>query len=989
FQHQRYWLNTPTQTGDAAAIGLDPAHHPLLGAAVAVAEGEGYLLTGRLALSTHAWLADHAIAGAVVLPGTVFLEIALQAGHGVDCHRIEELTLHAPLFIPEEGAVQVQAWVAAPDEYGRRSLTVSSRREGTYEDAAWMRHATGRVGPEPTEQDEAIARFVDPRGDDVAAVWPPLGAVAFTADDLEDLYGGYAARGFGYGPVFRGLRAAWRHGEDIFAEVCLPDTVDGDVSRFAVHPALLDAALHAAALRPADESPGGALPFSFSGVSLHGPGASTLRVRLSPDGQARGRHALSVAVSDGEGRAVASITSLAVRPVSAQELLAASGVARRDSFFAVEWAAAPAPTSPSAPQRLATVGPCDSLPSVSGYANLTDLAAAAPEAGEAAPYAVVVDCGRRDARRATAVPKDVRALTQRILGLLQKWLADESLAASRLVVLTRGAVATTPGEDVADLAGAAVCGMVRSAQSEHPGRFVLLDLDPGLDRDGGEVPPTVVPAALACGEPQLAVRANRLLVPRLTRVPAPVPVSVPAPVPATDSVGQDLAPTTFDPDGTVLITGGTGALGAVLARHLVSRHGVRHLLLASRRGADAPGATELRAELADLGAEVTMRVCDTGDRGALADLIAGIPTGHPLTGVVHTAGVLDDVTVSSLTPRHLDTVLAPKADAAFHLHELTRSAQPRAFVLFSSAAGVLGAPGQGNYAAANAFLDALAEHRRAQGLPALSLAWGLWEQGSGMTGHLDGTDRARITRSGLAPLATGDALALFDAALVGDRPSVVPARLDLRGLSAVETPAPLFSRIVPARTAPRRTPGAERAADLRTRLAAQDAAEQRDTLLAIVRAHTAAVLGHDTAAAVRPDSAFRELGFDSLAAVELRNRLQATAALPLPATVVFDHPTPAALADQLRTQLCPDAPSSAAATATAALAELARLESAVSDSALDDDTRSGLAERLRSLARKMSSGRVADHDGVAAGPDLQSATDDEVFDLIDKEVGRD
>ncbi|MGY0055446.1 SDR family NAD(P)-dependent oxidoreductase [Streptomyces sp. LZ34] len=972
FQYRRYWLDAPAQTGDVAAVGLDPAHHPLLGAAVTVAEGEGYLLTGRLALSTHPWLADHAIAGAVVLPGTVFLEIALQAGQRVDCHRIEELTLHSPLFIPEEGAVQLQAWVAAPDENGCRSLTVSSRREGRYEDAVWVRHATGLVGHEPADQDDAIARPIDPRGDDAATAWPPPGAVALTAEGLEGLYDGYAARGFGYGPVFRGLRAAWRRGEDIFAEVRLPDTADADASRFAVHPALLDAALHAAALRPADELPHDALPFSFSGVSLHGPGASTLRVRLTPDAEARDRHSLSVAVVDGEGRPVASIASLSVRPVSTQELLAASGAARRDSLFAVEWVTAPAPTSSSARQPLVTVGPCDLL-----------------RMGAEAPDVVVVDCGRRDAR-ATALPEDVRTLTQRILGLLQEWLAAERPASSRLVVLTRGAVATTPGEDVADLAGAAVCGMVRSAQSEHPGRFVLLDLDldldldlePAPDLDGGKVPETVVSAALACGEPQIAVRANRLLVPRLTRVPAPVP--------AIEAAGQDPAPTTFDPDGTVLITGGTGTLGAMLARHLVARHGVRRLLLVSRRGPDAPGATELRAELADLGAEVTLRACDTSDRGALADLIAGIPTRHPLTGVVHAAGVLDDAIISSLTPRHLDTALAPKADAALHLHELTRHAQPRAFVLFSSAAGVLGAPGQGNYAAANAFLDALAEHRRAQGLPALSLAWGLWEQGSGMTGHLDGTDRARITRSGLAPLATEDALALFDAALAGDRPSVVPARLDLRGSSAVETSAPLFSKIAPARSAPRRIPGAEGAADLlRTRLAAQDAAEQRDTLLTIVRTHTAAVLGHDTAAAVRPDSAFRELGFDSLAAVELRNRLQTTAALSLPATAVFDHPTPAALADHLRTRLCQDAPSSAAATAMAALAELARLESAVSDSALDDDTRSGLAERLRSLARKISGGRVADHDGVAAGPDLQSATDDEMFELIDKEVSRD
>jgi NADPH:quinone reductase-like Zn-dependent oxidoreductase/NAD(P)-dependent dehydrogenase (short-subunit alcohol dehydrogenase family)/acyl carrier protein len=437
-----------------------------------------------------------------------------------------------------------------------------------------------------------------------------------------------------------------------------------------------------------------------------------------------------------------------------------------------------------------------------------------------------------------------------------------------------------------------------------------------------------------------------------------------------------------DPEGTVLITGGTGTLGALVARHLAAQ-GRRHLLLAGRRGPDAPGAADLAAELAALGAQVRIVACDTADRAALGDLLAGIPAGHPLTTVVHAAGVLADGVVGSLTPERLDAVMRPKVDAAWHLHELTRDAPVAEFVLFSAGAGTFGGAGQANYAAANTFLDALAQHRRAEGLPAVALAWGLWADASGMTGHLDAGDHARMARGGMTPLTTAQGLALLDAALRFDEAVLVPAALDTRALQSRGTVAPLLRGLV--RTPVRRTASgtADTGDDLGRRLAGLGAADRQRVLLDLVRSHATVVLGRPAAEPIEPARAFKELGFDSLTAVELRNRLTGATGLRLPATLVFDYPNAQALAEHLRGELTRDAEPDAGAVHVA----FDRLAGAVS--ALDAATLAGtgLAARLRELLAAVEPAAAeAASGGTADDSDLDSATAEDLFDLIDNEL---
>ncbi|WP_345702179.1 SDR family NAD(P)-dependent oxidoreductase, partial [Streptomyces avermitilis] len=446
----------------------------------------------------------------------------------------------------------------------------------------------------------------------------------------------------------------------------------------------------------------------------------------------------------------------------------------------------------------------------------------------------------------------------------------------------------------------------------------------------------------------------------------------------------------FEAGETVLITGGTGTLGTLLARHLVTEHGLRHVTLAGRRGTDTPEVRQLRADLAEMGAEVRVEACDAGDEDAVRRLLEPLTAHHRLAGVVHAAGVTDDGVVSALDRRRLSAVLHPKVRGAWNLHRLTAHLAPRMFVLFSSASATLGAAGQGNYAAANAFLDALAEHRHARGLPASSLAWGLWDQASGMTGRLAERDRQRMSRAGVAPLDSAHGLALFDTALLTGIPALTPARLDLAGLRAraAHQPVPAVLReLVRVRrvaatgtTAPTTgTPGDART--LTERLAALSPAERHRLVLDLVREHTAGVLGHGSADDIDPDQAFKTLGFDSLTAVELRNRLRTATSLTVPATLVFDHPTPAALTAHLLELAAPPEHD----PVLQVLGELERLEAGVEALGPVDGAHDEVVARLRRILRKAEAGSAPDGGGEDSS--LQTASAAEVLAFIDSEFG--
>ncbi|WP_181699722.1 type I polyketide synthase [Nocardia sp. GTS18] len=1238
FQRDRFWLEVG-ERGNVRGAGLDDAEHPLLGAQVGLAADGGLLLTGQLSLRTHPWLSGHRIAGSVLLPGTAFIELAWYAGRSVQCPVVGELALESPLVIPDTGAVDVQVQVGPAEQSGHRTLTVSSRpRTTSAQELPWTGHATGTLQPA-----EAVAS-------ETKGPWPPVGAVLVTTHDP---YDAMATAGYEYGPAFRGLGRIWRHGEEVLAEVALPESAAADATDFGLHPALLDAALHAMiATGTVGPTESGAvkLPFAWEGVALHAVGASSLRVRLTPVGTDR----IRLEVSDTAGKPVATAQSLALRAIPSAAL--GRRPASDGGLYEVNWVGVAAPEPDAAQGNWAPVD--------------TARGVVAEHCADSELVVVRLDPADRSqpvAEQVSNVQTAVRAL-----------LLDDQFSGALIVFVTSGAVAVHGAEDVDDLVGAAVWGLLRTAQNEHPGRIALLDLDdPDGYRDAARL------AAGSTTEPQLAIRHGELQAPRLVRagadtvgstealhegrwqlvdrgrgtlhgdnmVLAAQPESVPLepgqlriavraagvnfrdvlivlgmyPIPDTAIGGEgagvvveigpdvtdfavgdavmgiftgigttavadrrtvvpmptgwsfqqaaaapivfatayyslvDLAearagesllihaatggvgmaavqlarhlgldlyvtaspgkwnalrsngftddriastrttefkdkfleatggrgvdvvldslagdkvdasldllprggrfiemgltdlrdadeialthpgvryrnfllmdagpdrlreiltelhtlfesgvlrplpvtswdvrrapeafrqlsqarhigkyvltvPLPLDRDGTVLVTGGTGGLGALAARHLVSGYGARRLLLTSRRGPDADGADELAAELSALGAHVDITACDVSDRDALTALIAAIPPAHPLTAVVHTAGVVDDALFAAQTPEHLAKVFGPKADAAWLLHEVTEGRPLSMFVMYSSIAGLLGNPGQANYAAANGFLDALAQHRRHHGLPATALAWGLWERGTGITGHLTERDLHRMRRDGLVPLTDDDGLALFDSALATGRALAVPARLDLTALGSVgDDELPAMLRSLPR--GPRRAAGggSDESAALVTSLSGLDAAEQERVVLGVIRAHAAAVLGHVSAEAVPADTAFTDLGFDSLGAVEFRNRLEAATGVRLRTTIVFDYPNAAALAEYLRTEIAPlDDPVERIA------AQLDALAAGWAGVDLPQDRVGELLDRIEVLARTLRGGAHSVVDNI------DGADDDALFDLIDQ-----
>ena len=780
FQHQRYWPRPGVGAADVTTAGLVPAEHPLLGAALALANAEGVVLTGRLSVQSHPWLAGYRVGGDVVFPPAGFVELAIRAGDQVGCGRIVEFDLVTPLSLADGVAMAVQLWVGAPDESGARPVSVYSQPvDGV--DRPWTEHARGLLAADVPAVD----------GDLVA--WPPEGATA-----VEGGWDGGVERG----GVFEGLRSVWRRGGDVFVEAVLPAGVE-DGGLFGLHPVLWESLVQGVGLIGAADGVVGAV--SWSGVSLHAAGASLVRARLTRDGDG-----VSVFAVDGAGSPVLSVESVALGP------LVVAGARTGGSLLGLEWVAAPqAIPDPSAEFEV--------LPASGG---------------------------------------GVHELVHRVLGELQTWLGEDH--DKRLVVVTRGAVS---GED---LAGSAVWGLVRSAQSENPGRFVLVDGDV-------EAVLPYLSGWLADGETQFLVEDGHVRVARLAHLPA------------------ESAEPEFDPDGTVLITGGTGGLGREVARHVVAVYGVRRLVLASRRGLAAEGVAELVAEL---DADVRVVACDVSDRGAVAELVGGI---DDLSAVVHAAGVLDDGVVTSLTAERVSGVLAPKVDAAWNLHEATEGLDLAAFVVFSSVSGVLGSAGQGSYAAGNVYLDGLMAYRRARGLVGTSIAWGAWAPTSGMTATLSDGEMARLRANGLLSVEQG--LALFDAAVASRHALVVALAPGATRMPGV-VPAVLRNVVRGARRrAATVAGGAQTAAGLAAQLVALDAAQRVAMVTGIVCGETAGVLGHASADAIDPYHDFHDLGIDSLTGLELRNRLMVVTGLRLPSTSVFDYPTPTVLAQHLIAQL--------------------------------------------------------------------------------------
>ncbi|MEV0078367.1 type I polyketide synthase [Nocardia neocaledoniensis] len=938
FEHRRYWLDpAPVEPRNASG-------HPLLTDVVRVADRDEWLFTGRLSLRTHPWIADHTTYGVVLVPSAALMEMLLVAAPRIGCAAVAELILEAPILPRPDDEVELQVLVREPDATGRRPFTFHYRHTG---DGAgeWTRNASGVLSEQLV--DIGLMDMLQNTS------WPPADAEPIATDWIPAQVA--RAAGLEYGAAFLGVDAAWRSGDTVFSEVTLNQDVPAD--GFQLHPALFDMVMHAgiAGLIWPDEQGDpaeGKLLFRWGGTRIHTTSAvRTLRVMaIQRDGEA-----ISVVAVDQDGTPVVTIDEAVMRSYDVQQFRATlpGGRAAR---YGLRWSAVDTPAAPAPAGSVAVLGDAHVDGVVERYPDLSALAAAPilPDvvvwSEQAAVQGVSVE---PVARRVGAALRTVR-----------DWLVDERFARSRFVVLTSRAAAL-PDETV-DSASAAVWGLIRTAQTEYPDRIVLLDSD---DSAGArQLSADSVRAALATGEPQVAVRGDQVLVPRLGALPA-------GQAPVEGAFGA----------GTVLITGGTGGLGMLLARHLVTTHGVRRLLLVSRSGERADGASELAAELSRAGAEVRIAACDVTDRDALRDLLAELPAEHPLTGVVHTAGVLDDAAFHTLTDDRIDRVFAAKAEAARHLHELTRDSELSAFVLFSSIAGLIGSAGQANYAAANSFLDALARQRHAAGLPALSLAWGPWQQDLGMTGALDRTAMHRWERLGLAPLDRAEGLRLFDEALTTDEPAPALLRLDTDTLrmEAHTGPLPAVLRgFVRARG--RSAPAAEAERSLGERLRGVPEAKRRGVVLDLVRDHVAAVLGYGSAEDIGPDRGFSELGFDSLGGVEFRNRLSRTTALALPSTLVFDYPTAGDVTDYLLTQTAVTAPAPPAAPVVSDdITRLAALlERIIADGGDSAETVAGLRgvnERLRAhLAGTWSDGEF---------DDLEFSSDSELLDLIDEEFG--
>ncbi|MFI1028337.1 type I polyketide synthase [Streptomyces sp. NPDC020951] len=748
---------------------------------------------------------------------------------------------------------------------------------------------------------------------------------------------------------------------ELVAELALTEQEAADADRHGLHPQLLAGLTDLIAELTAGE------PVHFAGVTRYATGAAELRAHLTRSGP----DTVTVLLSDPAGEPVLAVDRVRVRQGGSTGHQARPATAPA-GLYRLTWTPVPA-TDPEPSAAWAVVGAAtdalakalaDRGADVETHRDLASL--------DRSVDLVVLAVDTEPGDEPVEPVESVRHTAHRTLEQVKELLADGRTAGARFVFVTRAAVSTGDATPV-DPAQAAARGLLMSAQAEHPDRFVLADL--GAGEADAELLAAAVGTALAENEPQLAVRDGQLLVPRLARVTErPEPAGAPAPA-----------------SGTVLVTGASGGIGTEIVRHLASAHGVRRLLLLSRKGADDPRAAQLVRELAESGAEAVFAACDTADRAALAAVLADVPAEHPVTAVVHIAGVVDDGVLTTLTPERVDTVLRPKVDAAQHLHELTAGLELSHFVLFSSGVGTFGGAGQANYAAANAFLDALAHRRRAAGLPATSLAWGLWETTAGMSADLSDVDRRRLAQSGVLALTPPQGLELFDAAWHSDAATLVPMGLDpavLRRKAADSTLPAAFRGLVRASLRRAASAGARTAGEsFAQQLAGQSESGRRKLLLELIQRQVAAVLNYSADAPFDLKLPFRELGFDSLTAVELRNTLIAATGVQLSAALVFDHPTATALAEHLEGKVL----ASVAGAPLPVLTQLDQLEAALAGGPAKAADREQIAARLRALAAAFGADeRTADApDDSDITSKLDSATDEELFDFINAELGED
>lgn len=839
FQRRRYWLDPPkpaaVQLEDTGDLG-----HGILLHATSVPGTSKIICSGILSEARQPWLRDHVVGGQIVVPAAALTELALRASR--ECTRTDELmildefTFVAPLaLVPEEDTeLQIQVLIGEPDENGARSVDVYSRPKGVPTQHEWTRHAAGtlKLASLPSSSADGHIKDIEYTKND------NMDYDDGQTVDISRAYAALADAGIHYGPSFQRVRAVWRpHAEsqdnsEIRAHLDLLQPQD---QKYTIHPALLDAAIHAPLLAAPDTAAGNIrLPFLFRGVRISAAsGSSPLIARIRVLGDNR----FSVNLTDkSTGALVAEVSEVATRPW----LGPAAARPTTGDLYRLEWIESG--QAKSSEESTKNSRKSDELYRVRG--------------------------ARHDGVEFKNGPieNDVHKTVAEVLGVVRKWNDEKAYDDGRLVIVTeRASEKSDP-----DLVAAAVWGFVRSAQAELSGsRIVLADLDGSVESEAALL------LSLASNEEVFSIRRGKLVIPRLTKITL-------AATHALLSPETSASASTLDFSGTVLITGGTGGLGALLSRHIARVYGARNLLLVSRSGLKAPGAHQLYDDLSDAGAVVHIEECDCTDREQLVTLFANV-NGQgrpPITAIIHCAGVVDDAVLSSQGPERVSRVLRPKVDAAWHLHELAPTTV-RSFVLFSSFVGILGNEGQAAYTAGNAFLDALARFRVSSGLPALSLSWGPWLNEVGMAA--ENRLKAHNPRLGNAkPLTDQQGLELFDMAMRRSTPSQpVMAPLLVEGL------LPLMPEAAGAASTTK-LPSQRGAGTWRPKLARISPDHRSQELLSLVRGEVAAVLGYRDQSL--PDRPLSDLGFDSSTSVLLSNRLRRlTGLFDLPVTMALDY----------------------------------------------------------------------------------------------------